>query len=432
LTKLFQTKPVTGKTGRKEKSNMSDLQTQELEGMVGQAQATDLAQAGEVGGQGALVQVQKPTELVPVQPKHLETAEVDTINKRAHDFLEQVRTDPSNWRLGDLVFSLGKKAMEQTQLKVGLYETKMGDVLTDVSKESVVGKTILQIKTHLDGVNPVRLGQQEIEVQEKAWRIFNKIVKRLPKSEEVIQMIAERRETVMSTVNGLQDGLRVHRDKVMLDATELGMISDQLKAVQPLLQEDIYLGQLIWKLLVEFMGTQTDAMAKEAVQNLTSDLAMGVVDLQTIDNMNLQTRFGAEQLIRNARITVRLVDRTCTTLRGAVANALGVRAAAVQQMRTQQFVEAVQESIEETMIDTAEQIGEHTVKSAQMQQKMTVSIDKIEQACNIYEQAVDAYTAITGETIKIAAESSNRLSSINDRFRARADAMTGGRQQTQA
>ncbi len=182
-------------------------ETRELAVLVKQAQAPDLAVITEAGGQGALVPVQAPDELVPVRPKHVDDQRDQEIHQDADAFVEIVKKDPSDWKLGDYVFKLGENIMEKTKIQVSLYDRKMGEVLRQVSQgESPVGQDILSVKTQLDLVNPVMVQSQEITATEKVMRFFTKTVSRLPKGDEVIRMIAERRETVRSTI----DGIRVH------------------------------------------------------------------------------------------------------------------------------------------------------------------------------------------------------------------------------
>lgn len=216
-------------------------------------------------------------------------------------------------------------------------------------------------------------------------------------------------------------------DQVAFDAAELSTICDSLKEIQPRLQEQIFLGQIIWQKLMDHLGTVQDPRNKEALTTLTSDLAMAVVDLQTIDNSNLQTRFGGEMMVRNSHLVRRLVQRTDMILSTAVKNALAVRVAAEQQMETMQHLDMVQQAAAETMKDTATVIGNAAIKGAKMSQSMTVNIEALEEACQTYEQAFETYALISKETINIASQSSNALGKMNDRFRARTDALTARR-----
>jgi uncharacterized protein YaaN involved in tellurite resistance len=409
---------------------MSSL-AQELAGVAGQAKAPVLAEVTQASGQGALTPVQAPDQLVPVQPGHLAVEDIKALETAADDFVEKVKNDPSDWQLGNFVFSLGRDVMEKTQAQVSLYDRKMGSVLKNVASEesSPVARNILAIKTELDKVNPTMVAKTETPLPKKMLGLFTRTVNRLPKGDEILRIIAERRETVNSTIDGIRDHLRNEADQVAFDAAELSQICDALKEIQPALQEQIYLGQLIWEKLTAHLETLDDPRIKEALTTLTSDLAMAVVDLQTIDNSNLQTRFGGEMMVRNSHLVQRLVQRTDMILATAVKNALAVRVAAEQQMDTFRHLDMVQQAAAETMKDTAKVIGDAAVKGAKMSQSMTVNIEALEEACNTYEQAFEAYTAISKETISIASQSSNALGTMNERFRARTDALTSRRQE---
>ncbi|MCP3875936.1 MAG: tellurite resistance protein [Desulfobacteraceae bacterium] len=410
---------------------MNDV-TQDLQSVAQQAKAPVIAEVTQVSGQGALTPVQTPSNLEPVQPKHLAVEDIQAIEVEANEFLEKIKEDPSDWQLGNFVFGLGQEIMQETQAQVSLYDRKMGNVLKNVATDdsSPVGKNILAIKVELDKVNPTMVGKTEMPFQKKMLGLFTKTVNRLPKGDEILKVIAERRETVNSTIDGIRDHLRNEADQVAFDASELSTICDALKEIQPKLQEQIFLGQIIWQKLMDHMGTIEDARNKEALTTLTSDLAMAVVDLQTIDNSNLQTRFGGEMMVRNSHLVRRLVQRTDMILSTAVKNALAVRVAAEQQMETMQHLDMVQQAAAETMKDTAKVIGNAAIKGAKMSQSMTVNIDALEEACQTYEQAFETYALISQETINIASQSSNALGKMNDRFRARTDALTARRADT--
>jgi transcription elongation GreA/GreB family factor len=97
-------------------------------------------------------------------------------------------------------------------------------------------------------------------------------------------------------------------------------------------------------------------------------------------------------------------------------------------METLQHLDMVQKAAAETMTDTAKVIGDAAIKGAKMSQSMTVNIQALEEACQTYEQAFDTYALISRETISIASQSSSALGEMNERFRARTDALTARRQ----
>lgn len=397
--------------------------------MVQQAKAADLSAVSQVGGVGALVAVQSGGNIVPVRPKHLTDEQNVALQAAAGQFVDQIQANAADWRLGNLVLNLGRAIMEESQAHVSLYDRKMGQVLKVVSSgDSPVGKDIMAIKLELDKVNPAMVAKTPLPFKEKMWRLFSRTVSRLPKAEEVLKVIAERRETVSSTINGIRVHLMQESDQVMQDAADLAAICDQLKALQPRLQEEIYRGQLIWQGLTALIPNIQDPRQKEAVTTLGNDLAMAVVDLQTIDNANLQTRFGGEMMIRNSGLVQRLVQRTNMILSSAVANALAVRVAAAQQLQTLKHLQMVQSAATETMKDTAKTVGAAAIESARMGQQMVIDINALQEACDTYEKAFDTYVQISRETMEVAAKSSGALTVMSEKFRARADALTNRRQ----
>ena len=404
-------------------ANDADAQEQQAIGditrTVEASQAPETLAVTEWEGGGALTPVQDQASIVPVKPGHVDNVKDEDFGKKAYEFIELVRSDPTDYRLGNIIFQLGNKAMDMTNIQVDLYNSKMGTVLTEVTQESPVFKDILALKTHIDSINPTILENTKITV--KAKRFFRKAVERLPKGEEVLRMIAERRETVNSTVNGLRDTLRQHGDQIVKDSVELGVICDNLKEAQFPLQEDIYLGQLQWKLLSDHMATMTDGMAKENVGYLLADLAAATVSLQEVDNLNLQSRYGGALVIRNSN-NVRRVIRSTNTLVGSVAAALAVRAAAARQVQVQNVAKMIQDSVHETMVDTSEKVGEAVVKSAEMNQQMMANIEMLKKSCDNFDFAAQRLTEVCGETVKIATLASNALNDMNAKLRSRADA----------
>ncbi len=400
-------------------NTQTDQAVGEINQMVERSQAPETLAVTVWEGDKALTPVQSQDTIIPVKPSHLENAEDEEINKKATEFLEIVKSDPTDYRLGNIIFQLGNAAMDITNIQVDLYNEKMSTVLADVTQESPVFTDLLSLKNHIDTINPTILTKAPITVRAKSF--FRKALTKVPSGEDILRIISERRETVNSTVNGLRDTLRMHGDQIVSDATGLGVICDNLKEAQRPLHEDIYLGQLQWKLLSEYFASMDNGMAKENVGYLLADLAAATVSLQEVDNLNLQTRYGGALVIRNSN-NVRRVIRSTNTLIGSVAAALAVRAAAVKQVQVQNVAKMMQDSIHETMVDTSEKVGEAIVKSAEINQQMMVNIDMLQKSCENFDFAAQRLTEVCSETVKIATLASNTLNDMNHKLQSRADA----------
>lgn len=389
---------------------------------VDQSQAPDTLEVAEYEGQGALTVVQEPEHIVPVRPAHLDDARDQEIGRDARQFADSVIGDPTNFELGDRIFDLGSGARNLIDTQVSLFDTSIGVVLKDINADGddTFKGTMMQLKMQVDQINPAMVAKEEC-ITEKVGRIFKKTIKRLPKGEELLTVIYERRETTRSTIVGLQNHLRKHGEAVNLHSAELITICNTLKDCQPPLHEEIYWGQLAWKFIMEQLESVTDTMARENITMLTADLATSVVDNQQLDNMNLQTRYGGGLTVRNARHVGRVI-RSTSTLLGGVAGALAVRAAAAQQLQTTQVANMMQDAIGQTMVDTAEQVGKAVVASAEQAARMDKNIAFLQEACNKYDFAAQALTQVCANTIKVASLSTNKLNEMNAVLRSRADA----------
>ena len=394
----------------------------QIQQTVDQSRVPETLEVAEFEGQGALTAVQPPEHIVPVRPAHLDDARDQDIGRDASQFAEAVVKDPSNFELGDRIFDLGAGARNLIDTQVSLFDTAIGTVLKDINADgdATFQGTMMQLKMQIDQINPAMVAKEEC-ITEKVGRIFKKTIKRLPKGEEILTVIYERRETTRSTITGLQNHLRKHGEAVNLHAAELITICNTLKDCQPPLHEDIYWGQLAWKAIMERLEAVTDTLARENITMLTADLATAVVDNQQLDNMNLQTRYGGGLTVRNARHVGRVI-RTTSTMLGGVAGALAVRAAAAQQLQTMRVADMMQDAIGQTMVDTAEQVGQAVVASAQQAARMDKNIAYLQEACNKYEFAAQALTQVCANTIKVAGLSTNKLNEMNAVLRSRADA----------
>jgi hypothetical protein len=399
-----------------------EREIKQIQQTIDGSQVPETLEIAEYDGQGALTGVQQPEQIVPVRPAHLDDARDQEIGRDAQQFAESVIGDPSHFELGERIFDLGSSARNLIDTQVSLFDTAIGVVLKDINAEGedTFQGNMMQLKMNIDQINPAMVAREEC-ISEKVGRIFKKTVKRLPKGEEILTIIYERRETTRSTIMGLQNHLRKHGETVNLHAAELITICNTLKDCQPPLHEEIYWGQLAWRFISEYLEKVADPMVRENITMLTADLATAVVDNQQLDNMNLQTRYGGGLTIRNARHVGRVI-RSTSTLLGGVAGALAVRAAAAQQLQTMEVANMMQDAIGQTMVDTAEQVGEAVVASAQQAARMDKNIGFLQEACNKYEFAAQALTQVCANTIKLASLSSNKLNEMNTLLRSRADA----------
>jgi uncharacterized protein YaaN involved in tellurite resistance len=378
--------------------------------------------------------IQDPENIVAIRPDHLSEDEDGRIMGEAEALAQAIIADPTSLEVTQQLYAIGEASMSSNARHVELMDAKMGPLMGEVSGEAVVPKTLTQIKAQLDLVNPNVVATEEVETtNSKLWGLWNTtanvIVSKLPGgNQKIMEMINERRDTVKTTVDTLKGHLFTERDKALQNAIQLGQVADNLRETQEDLQESIYFAQLLWQRLNVLRAEETDTSRKQSFMYLTNDLSMRVVDLQTVDQLNMQSRMGAETLINNCRGLQMLVQRLTSILLPAVTNALIVKAAAAQQSQLAGSSRDIMNAAGTVIEQTAEDIRHVSVSVAKMNAEGMIDMGKLENACASYEAMQNEIEAVITNAERNARGVTTRLGSLNERMRNRVDPMTAARQ----
>jgi uncharacterized protein YaaN involved in tellurite resistance len=373
-------------------------------------------------------QIQTPETIQPIRPDSIDDAKDNQLRQESDRLCAAILQNPNDIEITTEVYALGKPAMDANTNHVALMDSKIGPVMANINVENPVAKGLVEIKSQLDLINPHVVAKTEGEFEGKIFGFIKKMVSRLPKSDEIMGIINERRDTVASTVDALKKHLWTERDKALHNATELGMISNNLFNTQEELQIATYQGQLVWQKLSIARTNESDPLRSQALTYLTNDLSTLVIDLQTVDQLNIQSRLGAENLINNCRQIQKLVGRVTNILLPSVQNALAVKAAAAQQAQLVGSAAQIMDAAGTTIRQTAEQVRQTTVKTAQMNSENMVKISDLEAACQEYEATQTELLEIFDKAEQNAHGISNTMSDLNSRMRKHADPQTLARQ----
>ncbi len=372
--------------------------------------------------------VQQPQNIVPVRPDFVDDARDQQLRQQADELVEAILANPTDANITVRLYSLGSEHMNANSEKVSLMETKISDVMKEIELGSPVNKTLTQIKTELDLINPAVVARTETTLPTKIlFGMITKMASRLPKGDEILLLINKRKDTVASTIESLKRHLWEERDKALFNATELANISNQLFETQKDLQESVYIGQLVWARLNEALQTETDPLRKQALTHLVNDLAIQVVDIQTVDTLNVQSRMSAETLINNARKIQQGVARVTNVLLPAVATNLMVKAAAAQQAQLVGAMNDITRAAEQTILDTARQTRQAATAMEQMQSEGMINPQVLQSVADEAVAMIEELEQIRAETEQKARETSKALSDVASVMRKYADPMTNAR-----
>jgi uncharacterized protein YaaN involved in tellurite resistance len=381
-----------------------------------------LAGAGQSAGQ-----------VVATRPEFIEDAEDAQLRKEAQELAQSVLQNPTDVSVTMEVYRIGGDLMKANTEQVALMETKIGAVLQEIKEGNPTTKTLTEIKTNLDLVNPSIVAKTEVTIPRKVLGgLITWTAKYLPKGDQVLRIINERRDSIATTIGGLQKHLWSGRDQALNNAVQLGNITDRLFETRQDLLRAIYSGQLLWAALNEGRALETDPARAQSLQTIVNDLSVQVVDLQTVDAVNTQSRMAAEVLIGNCQKIVQGVNRVTNVLLPAVSTNLAVKAAARQQLELVKAVQEISRAAEQTIVDTAKDTRAAVVSMQKMMSEGLINPAALETACKEFVTMVDEIAQIQKETEGKARATSRALATVADTMRRTADPMTKARQARQA
>jgi uncharacterized protein YaaN involved in tellurite resistance len=377
-----------------------------------------IAGAGQAGGQ-----------IVAARPNIIDDAEDAIVRQQAQELAKAVLQNPTDVSVTLDVYKIGADLMKANTEEVALMESKIGAVLQEIKEGNPTSKTLTEIKTNLDLVNPSIVAKTETTMPRKVLGgLLTWTAKYVPKGDQVLRIINERRDSIATTINGLQRHLWDGRDQALNNAVQLGKIADKLYDTQRDLLRAIYSGQMLWGALNEGRALESDPARAQALQTIVNDLAVQVVDLQTVDTVNTQSRMAAEVLIGNCQKIVQGVNRVTNVLLPAVSTNLAVKAAARQQLDLVKTVQEISKAAEDTIIDTAKDTRTAVTSMQKMMSEGMINPAALEKACQEFVTMSDEIAKIQRETEAKARETSRALTTVADTMRRSADPLTKARQ----
>ena len=357
----------------------------------------------------------------PQCPKHLlkDVEAKRALIVRVDEMTAGIKVNPADIRLSMHVSNLGKGGAVALLPHTELFEQKLSAVMKEATEGSSTQTSLIAIEVQLDTINPAVLRNTEMGFKQKAFVLFSRTVSRLPKGEEILNLIAERRETVMSTIKGIKSGLWSQKDLLLTNLADLFNIYEGLLAGHRLIEEDIYFAQELHVRVKEIVETlEVGSLERQNMEQFLADLTAAIVRLQTEENANMQFFAGTQQMANATRSQVSNIETYMSLMERAVLANLGLRVAAAQLAKSVAVTGQLRDAIGQTMVDTAGQIADSGEKAAMARAEAAINIDKLEEGCAILEAHFDKMALMNTEIIDKGTQTSRRLQELTGRMRA--------------
>lgn len=342
-------------------------------------------------------------------PDFLSRKELSEFKKQAKKIAKEVIKSPEDITISANAYNIGKESVDINTSSVSLIEQKIDSRQFDSSN---LDQSLTEIKSQLDLINPSVVGAQKHPFKTKLLGFIPWTIKRLPRSEEIMSLINEKKDDVDDVITGLQEHLWHERDKSQKNAIELGRVCKDLRNGKRDLHIAIYQSQIIWEEVSKAAKKEKDDVRKNSLTRVVNDMSTATVDLQTVDILSSQTIMGAENLIHNSNGISKLVNRINDIFLPSIKNMLAVKKAAEQQMNVVSMSNAIMKSATNTIKQTAIDVNQTVVDTANLNSQSMVHVSDLQESCVKFEDARKELIEIFNSQEEVARKVSQELSSV--------------------
>jgi hypothetical protein len=357
------------------------------------------------------------TGLTPVKPKWMPVEQSDEIAVQVNAFLEKIKINPTDIDIQTSLYKLGDDGSKEMMPQCALFDTKMTQVMKLQKEGDPITNGLLGIKKALDMINPTILAQ--VTITEKVAIFFSK--SRLPKADEIADMIYERRETVQSTVDGIKRGLLESADMLIEDLEEIKQIYEGMVKAQILVERDIYWAQLLHSQLLPYSQSVSDQFERQALEDNLAVLTQVVNALQSEEAANMVFFANAQNYAKQNNLQLFNIKRRIPLLEKAVLANLGLKAGMARLQDTMRVTDALTDVVGDTLADAASAGRQMGLQMTQARGKALINIEKLGEAINDIDLMYEEQGEANKKVIALGMETSKQLSGILNRIRDRVE-----------
>lgn len=323
------------------------------------------------------------TQLVPVAPKGLKPEENEILRQRSSELVQRLHTE-DNLELVDSVSNIGAQAQKDGAMKMQLYQTRVGDLLTDLSDDEggQIPKGLLDLRLKLDQINPHSQDGKLARIPFIGFIFKTKPMKALKR-------IAVKYQTVGTQVNAVIGGLRAGQDQLLKDNLSLKQLRGDVEEQQLVVRKNIYLGELILAELQKRRAETVDPAVQDKLDIVMNAVALRVADLRMMEQANLQFFVSIDMTVDNNRQLHQTVERTLTVTTGLITIGLAIQAALAKQRQVLEATRATQDYAANLLVANAAAVRKQTAEIGDIYQKPILALDKVRAAYNDLMAAID-------------------------------------------
>lgn len=320
--------------------------------------------------------------------------------------------DPKNadaqTRSKNAIQSMGLELQRESARRSEMLKQPVKKLYESSTEGSSVGNALVELKMKIEELDPGELDMNP------GW--ITRLIGMLPLVGTPMKRYFSRYESAKTVIDAIVRALRVGREQLLRDNRSLADDQKAMRAVNEKLEKAIKLGQLIDAKLSDALTqlTQDDARRAFAENEWLFPLRQRIMDLQQQLVVNQQGILAIDLIIRNNIELARGVDRAVNVTVSALQVAVTLALALANQRITLEKVQAVNETTDKLIADTARNLRTQGAEIHKMAASTTLNLDTLKQAFADVRAALDDISRFRQEALPQMANTILELDKLSE------------------
>lgn len=307
------------------------------------------------------------------------------------------------------VGSLGESVAKELGKHSALLNQPMTKLVEDAQDGGPVANSLLMLQEQVSSINPNQV--------DFSMSTVRRLLAKLPGVGTPVSRWFAKYQTVDIVIKDIINALKAGRSGLARDNQILEDDIKRLRTLSFLLQDYIALGEAMDRKLVDALATVSDVLQKKFLEEeIVFSLRQRILDLQQLLAVAYQGVISLEVLRQNNLQLMRGVDRatnvTLTALSTASTLALGLQA----QKRVLKGVQAVTDTTNELIVDTAKQLRTQGVAIHKQSAQAMLDVEKLKLAFNDIVAALSDVSEFRRNALPEMMTSITEMNQVNQRM----------------
>lgn len=362
----------------------------------------------------SLVLTEKETVAKEVQ-KAKEDHQVDEkVNEKAVAAVQEIlavnaRDLETQQKTVGSVSSLGEAVAKEISKQSAMLRQPMANLVENAQDGGPVANSLISLQEQVNVINPNRV--------DFTMSTLRRLLAKIPGVGTPVSRWFARYQSVEGVINDIVKSLESGKVGLERDNKILEEDIRRLRTLSFVLQDYITLGQTMDQKLGEALSRLTDDMQKKFLEEeVLFSLRQRIMDLQQLLAVAYQGAISLEVLRQNNKQLIRGVDRavnvTVTALSTASTLALGLAA----QKRVLKGVEAVTNTTNELIVDTAKQLRTQGVEIQKRSAEAMLDVQKLKEAFNEMIAAIDDVAEFRRNALPKMIDTIGEMNNVNHKM----------------